>query len=77
MAVPCGSIPIPEATELARGACSHHGVQPNRCSFGNGSDEVLAHAFVALLKRRSRCCFGHHLQLLSRMGAVVRVLLKT
>lgn len=33
-------------TELAR----HHGVAPSEVFVGNGSDEVLAHAFMALLK---------------------------
>src|ERR687883_617709 len=35
----------PEALAL------HHGVKPEQVFVGNGSDEVLAHAFVALLKQ--------------------------
>jgi histidinol-phosphate aminotransferase len=30
---------------------AHHGVKPEQVFVGNGSDEVLAHAFVALLKQ--------------------------
>ena len=42
--------PDPEATELREALAAHHGVAPGEVFVGNGSDEVLAHAFVALLK---------------------------
>lgn len=39
------------AAEALREALAHlHGVSPNNVFVGNGSDEVLAHTFVALLK---------------------------
>ena len=43
--------PDPEATELRAVLSAHHGVAPEQVFVGNGSDEVLAHAFVALLKQ--------------------------
>lgn len=43
--------PDPEATELREALAVHHAVQPQQVFVGNGSDEVLAHAFVALLKQ--------------------------
>lgn len=43
--------PDPEATELRKALAAHHGVKPEQVFVGNGSDEVLAHAFVALLKQ--------------------------
>ena len=43
--------PDPEATELRDALATHHGVTPEQVFVGNGSDEVLAHAFVALLKQ--------------------------
>jgi histidinol-phosphate aminotransferase len=43
--------PDPEATELREALAAHHGVKPEQMFVGNGSDEVLAHAFVALLKQ--------------------------
>jgi len=43
--------PDPEATELREALARHHGVKPEQVFVGNGSDEVLAHAFVALLKQ--------------------------
>src|SRR5262244_765206 len=43
--------PDPEATELREALAAHHGVEPGQLFVGNGSDEVLAHAFVALLKQ--------------------------
>jgi histidinol-phosphate aminotransferase len=43
--------PDPEATELREALAAHHGVTPEQVFVGNGSDEVLAHAFVALLKQ--------------------------
>jgi histidinol-phosphate aminotransferase len=43
--------PDPEATALREVLARHHGVRPDQVFVGNGSDEVLAHAFVALLKQ--------------------------
>jgi histidinol-phosphate aminotransferase len=43
--------PDPEATELREALAAHHGVRPEQVFVGNGSDEVLAHAFVAFLKQ--------------------------
>ena len=43
--------PDPEATALRDALATHHGVKPEQVFVGNGSDEVLAHAFAALLKR--------------------------
>jgi histidinol-phosphate aminotransferase len=43
--------PDPEATELREALAGGHGVKPEQVFVGNGSDEVLAHAFVALLKQ--------------------------
>ena len=43
--------PDPEATELRQALAAHHGLKPEQVFVGNGSDEVLAHAFVALLKQ--------------------------
>jgi histidinol-phosphate aminotransferase len=43
--------PDPEATALRQALAAYHGVRPEQVFVGNGSDEVLAHAFVALLKQ--------------------------
>jgi len=43
--------PDPEATKLRQALADYHGVALEQTFVGNGSDEVLAHAFVALLKR--------------------------
>lgn len=42
--------PDPNADALKAALARHHGVQANQVFVGNGSDEVLAHAFIALLK---------------------------
>ena len=43
--------PDPEATELCEALAAHHGVKREQVFVGNGSDEVLAHAFAALLNQ--------------------------
>ena len=45
--------PDPEATGLRRALASYHRVRPEQVFAGNGSDQVLAHAFVALLKQNA------------------------
>lgn len=42
--------PDPEASALRETLARYHGVRPEQVFVGNGSDEVLAHAFAALLK---------------------------
>lgn len=42
--------PDPEGERLKGALARHHGVQASEVFLGNGSDEVLAHAFLALLK---------------------------
>jgi histidinol-phosphate aminotransferase len=42
--------PDPESLVLKRSIAELHGVSPNYVFVGNGSDEVLAHAYLALLK---------------------------
>src|SRR5882672_523216 len=43
--------PDPEAQELREALAVHHGIKPEQVFVGNGSDEVLAHTFAALLKQ--------------------------
>jgi histidinol-phosphate aminotransferase len=49
--------PDPEASALRAALASYHGVRPEQVFVGNGSDEVLAHAFVALLKHDAPLLF--------------------
>ncbi|MBN8987595.1 MAG: histidinol-phosphate transaminase [Rhizobiales bacterium] len=49
--------PDPQATALRAALATYHKVQPEQVFVGNGSDEVLAHAFVALLKHDSPLLF--------------------
>ena len=42
--------PDPGSDRLRAGIAAYHGVKPDQVFVGNGSDEVLAHAFMALLK---------------------------
>lgn len=42
--------PDPSATVLREAIAARFGVQPDEVFAGNGSDEVLAHTFQALLK---------------------------
>jgi histidinol-phosphate aminotransferase len=43
--------PDPQSTRLREALASYHKVAPEQVFVGNGSDEVLAHAFAALLKQ--------------------------
>ena len=49
--------PDPRATALRETLAAYHGVTPDRIFVGNGSDEVLAHAFAALLKQKAPLLF--------------------
>jgi histidinol-phosphate aminotransferase len=49
--------PDPEARRLREALASYHGVKPEQVFVGNGSDEVLAHAFVALLSHEKPLMF--------------------
>lgn len=49
--------PDPQATALRAALAAYHGVRPEQVFVGNGSDEVLAHAFVALLKHDAPLLF--------------------
>ncbi len=42
--------PDPEATVLRQAIAAHHGLAPQHVFLGNGSDEVLAHAFFAFFQ---------------------------
>ena len=43
--------PDPEGATLKQAIAKLHGLNPNQVFLGNGSDEVLAHVFVGLLKQ--------------------------
>jgi histidinol-phosphate aminotransferase len=49
--------PDPDAMALREALAGHHGVTREQVFVGNGSDEVLAHAFVALLKQDAPLLF--------------------
>src|SRR3978361_1706697 len=49
--------PDPQASALRAALASYHQVRPEQVFVGNGSDEVLAHAFVALLKHDAPLLF--------------------
>lgn len=42
--------PDPNSDKLKAAIAEYHGLQPNQVFVGNGSDEILAHVFQALLK---------------------------
>src|SRR3979411_3052008 len=49
--------PDPQASALRAALATYHHVRPEQVFVGNGSDEVLAHAFVALLKHDAPLLF--------------------
>src|SRR6202166_615766 len=49
--------PDPQASALRAALAAYHQVRPEQVFVGNGSDEVLAHAFVALLKHDAPLLF--------------------
>ena len=49
--------PDPDARALKEAIAAHHNLQPEQVFVGNGSDEVLAHAFHALLKHEAPLLF--------------------
>src|ERR1700716_572045 len=49
--------PDPQATALRAALATYHQVRPEQVFVGNGSDEVLAHAFAALLKHDALLLF--------------------
>ena len=49
--------PDPQASALCAAIAAYHKVRPEQVFVGNGSDEVLAHAFAALLKHDAPLLF--------------------
>jgi histidinol-phosphate aminotransferase len=49
--------PDPQSTALRTALATYHHVRPEQVFAGNGSDEVLAHAFAALLKHDAPLLF--------------------
>jgi histidinol-phosphate aminotransferase len=49
--------PDPNSDRLRAGIAAYHGVMVDQVFVGNGSDEVLAHAFMALLKHERPILF--------------------
>jgi histidinol-phosphate aminotransferase len=49
--------PDPNSDRLRAGIAAYHGVTPGQVFVGNGSDEVLGHAFLALLKHERPILF--------------------
>jgi histidinol-phosphate aminotransferase len=49
--------PDPQSSALRAALAAHHSVRPDMVFVGNGSDEVLAHAFAALLRQEGPLLF--------------------
>lgn len=49
--------PDPNADRVKAAVAAYHGVAPNQVFVGNGSDEVLAHVFLGLLKHAQPVLF--------------------
>jgi len=49
--------PDPESTALKQAIAQLHGLDPRQVFLGNGSDEVLAHVFLGLLKHKDPVLF--------------------
>lgn len=49
--------PDPDADRLKTAIAAHYGVTPRQVFVGNGSDEVLGHAFLGLLKHEAPLLF--------------------
>jgi histidinol-phosphate aminotransferase len=49
--------PDPDASRLKQAIADCHGIEPRQVFVGNGSDEVLAHVFLALLKQTKPVLF--------------------
>ena len=49
--------PDPNGERLKQAVADYYGVQMAQVFVGNGSDEVLAHAFTACSSMAARCCF--------------------
>ena len=49
--------PDPEGLALKKAIAHLHGLEPNQVFLGNGSDEVLAHVFLGLLKHQDAVLF--------------------
>src|ERR1700709_2148443 len=50
--------PDPTSSALRASLARHHGIDPAQVFVGNGSDEVLAHAFQGLLKHDAPLLFA-------------------
>jgi histidinol-phosphate aminotransferase len=50
--------PDPQSTRLVEALAAYHGLEPAQVFVGNGSDEVLAHAFLALLQKPAPILFA-------------------
>ena len=49
--------PDPEGVALKKAIANLHGLDPKQVFLGNGSDEVLAHVFLGLLKQKNAVLF--------------------
>lgn len=49
--------PDPNSSDLKNAIAKYHKIQPEQVFVGNGSDEVLAHAFLGLLKKDKALLF--------------------